>query len=272
METVYSARPRLHEFRRFLADAAGSLRRAPGTAFRLYRSELRARNRRAALAYVWLLLPAAGTALVCSYIQSRRVVAIAPTELPYPLFVLSGVLLWQIFAEALNAPLHQLQANRLIATRTRVPHEAVILAGALRTLANAALRMGVLLPVLLLFDVPLSASALLVPLGVLCLVLLGLALGLLVAPLGLLYDDVARGLLVVSGFWLFLTPVIYPLPAAGWLRLNPVSPVLDTTRTWLTSAEVDGGFILVAGLSLAGLVFAWLLYRLAQPHLVARIA
>ena len=270
-ETVYSARAGLADPRRFLAEAAQDLRRARRSAWRLFRSDLRARHRRSILGYLWLLLPAAGTALICSFVHARQIVSIAPTPLPYPIFVLAGVILWQIFVEALQAPMQHLAASRQLITRSRLPHEAVILAGACATLLNAAIRLAVLLPVLLLFGLPLAPSMLLIPLGVAALVLLGLAIGVAAAPAGLLFDDVGRGLTMATSFWFFLTPVIYPLPRSGWLALNPVSPLLDTTRAWLSAPAMSPAFAIVVALSLAALGAAWILYRIARPHVVARL-
>ena len=118
---------------------------------------------------------------------------------------------------------------------------------------------------------------LLAPPGVAALLLLGVALGLLLTPVGLLYQDVSRGLALAVGFWFFLTPVIYPWPSAGraalLARLNPVAPLLEATRGWLTTGRAASahGFLLVVALTLPVLLTAWLLQRLARPHIIARL-
>jgi lipopolysaccharide transport system permease protein len=99
---------------------------------------------------------------------------------------------------------------------------------------------------------------------------LGLALGVLVAPVGLLYADVGRAIGLATGFWFFLTPVIYRMPETGILRFNPVTPLLDTTRAWLTSSTaVADGFVPVSAAAMLLLITAWFLLRLARPHVVA---
>lgn len=268
-EIVYSSDRELRRPRLFLARACSDLRRSGGIARRLFRSNLRVRFRRSGLGYAWLLLPSLGTAAVCAFIQARRIVALPPTELPYPLYVLSGVVLWQVFTEALNAPMQQIQAGRQLATRSRVPHEALILAGAFEVLLNASIRLAVLAAALVLFGVAPAGSALLIPLGVVALAVLGLAAGLLLAPAGLLYDDVGRAVALATSFGFFLTPVAYPLPADGLLRLNPVAPLLQTTRGWLVGARPADGFLVVAVAAVAMALAGWLFYRIAKPHLIA---
>jgi lipopolysaccharide transport system permease protein len=270
-ETIYNAARELRRPSRFLGAAAGDLRSALPIAWRLFRSNVRVRYRRSWFGYVWLLLPALGTALLAGFIQSRRIVSFAATDLPYPLFVLAGIVLWQIFVEALNAPLQQLGAGRQLVTRSRVPHEALILAGLLELVLNAAIRLIVLAAALLYFRLQVGPEILLVPLGMAALALLGLAIGLLLAPFGLLYDDVGRALGLVLGFGMFVTPVFYPIPAGSWLRFNPVAPLLETARHWIAGGAAAPGFLPVTAGAALLLVFAWLFYRLARPHFVTRM-
>lgn len=270
-DIVYSARPALADPRRFAAAAARDLGRGLGIGWRLFRANLAARHRRSLLGYLWLLIPAAAATAICLYLQSRRVFAVGPTELPYGAHVLTGMILWQVFVDALVQPLRQLAAARPILARSRAPHEAVLAAAAYEVGLAAAVRLAALAVLLPLFGVMPAASAALVPLGVMALALLGFAIGLLAAPLGLLYDDVRQGLLVIAGFWFFLTPIFYPAPAAGPLRYNPVTPLLETTRSWLVSGGAGAGFFLVVAAAAALLLVGWLLYRLARPHLVARL-
>jgi lipopolysaccharide transport system permease protein len=271
-ETVYTADSDLRHPSRFLAAARDDLRQGAAVAWQLFRRNIQVRYRRSWLGYAWLLLPTIGTTIVWMYIQARRIVVIAPPEIPYPVHVLSGMVLWQTFVDALNAPLQQLGAGRRFITRSRVPHEALILAGALETLLNCGARLLVLGAVLFAFDVAVGPGVLLAPLGIAALALLGLSLGVLLAPVGLLYDDVGRAVTLATGFLFFLTPVIYRAPESGILRLNPVTPLLETTRGWLTSSGAPSdGFAPVSMAALALLVGAWLLLRLARPHVVERL-
>ena len=127
------------------------------------------------------------------------------------------------------------------------------------------------------FGLPLTGSLLLAPLGILALIGLGMMIGLLLTPLSLLYGDVQRMLTMGIGLWFFVTPVIYPTPIGGWAalvtRLNPVTPLLVTTRQWLTGSELTqlGPFGGVVAVTLALSLFGWVVYRLAVPHIIERI-
>jgi len=232
-----------------------------------------ARYRRSALGAFWLLLPTVATTAVWVYLQSRRVVEVTAVGIPYPVYVLAGTIFWQVFVEAMNAPLQQLTAGRQLVTRSRVPQEALILAGLFEVLLNAIVRLLVLVAMLIAFGTAFQSAMLAVPLGIAALALFGLTLGLVLAPIGMLYDDVSRGITLVTGFWFFLTPILYRAPESGLLRFNPVTPLLDTTRAWMTVGwNVTEGFALVLGSTLVMLILAWLFARLARPHVVERLA
>jgi lipopolysaccharide transport system permease protein len=103
-------------------------------------------------------------------------------------------------------------------------------------------------------------------------------LGVLFTPLSVLYHDIAQGVSFLGSLLIFLTPVFYPPPDA-WpgsltMVLNPVSPVLDTTRSWLLTGSADhlAGFLVVSLVSAAALFFSWILYRLALPILIERMS
>jgi len=276
-EIVYSAESQLLYPRSFIHSIFSDLRISPSVAWSLFLRTMRVQYRQTWLGYLWLLLPPLATTLTWLYLNSANILNVGQTGAPYPIYVLTGTLLWQVFAEALYCPLQQLTSARDIFSKTRIPHEALLLAGLIEILFNFSVRLITTLPVLVWFKSPLTWTILLVPFGVLLLLLLGLTIGLLLAPIGLLYQDVSRGLGIVIGFWFFLTPVIYPppvkWPASLLVTLNPVTPLLITTRNWIIFGTTvpATGFMIVAGLSLFGLAIGWLTYKLAKPHLIARL-
>lgn len=277
-EAVYSADSQLHHPVRFARGLWSDLRVSPPVAWRLFLNNLQASYRQSRLGYFWLLLPPLATTATWVFLNSAKILDVGPTGSPYPVYVLTGTVLWQVFAEALLSPLQRLSSARNILTKSKVPHEALLLAGVMEVLFNFAVRFLVALPVVAWFGTPPHASALLAPLGVAALLLLGFSIGLLLAPIGLLYQDVSRGLSLIVGFWFFLTPVIYP-PNERWASslpgmLNPVTPLLLKTRAWITreAAPPEGGFLWVLCVSLICLCVAWVFYRLARPHLISRLS
>ena len=274
-ETIYTSQSPLHTPRTFLRGVRADLEVVYRIGWQLFVRNLKVQVRQSLLGYAWLVLPPLVTGLVWVLLGSTRVLNVESGRVPYPAFVLAGVFLWQGFVEALNCPLQQLSSAKATLAKVRVPHEAFVTAGAAVVVFNSLLRLGVLLGLMRWFGIPLTGTLALAPLGLAALLLLGLALGWLLALLGLLYADVAQGLPVVLNLWFLITPVVYSPPAAfaKWFNLNPVTPLLATTRNWLLAgpAAPAPGFGLVAGLGGIFFLLTWLAYRLAQPHLIARL-
>jgi lipopolysaccharide transport system permease protein len=194
---------------------------------------------------------------------------------PYAAFALVGTLVWQAFVDSLNGPLRMVSSSRDMLVKLNFPREALVVAGLLAALTNSAARLLVLLPLGFYYGWTLSARQLLFLPGLAATMLVGMAFGLLLVPLGMLYKDIEKGLGFVLTFWMFITPVVFPVDKATTafaMRLNPVTPVLDTTRAWLLGLPGDpAGLLMVTGAACGALAIGWLLFRLALPHVVARL-
>lgn len=267
---IYSSEAQFSRPASFMREALADLRASPRIGARLFTAQLRGRARRSLLGYLWLLLPPAAVTFLCVYLQSLGILKTGPTELPYLLYVLSGILLWQVFVEALNSPVQQISAARQLISRSRVPHEAIFVGAVYDVLLSAAVRMSLLLAAFWLYGgATIPGPGL--PLSILALILLGFSIGLLAAPWALLYDDAKYALTMLATFWFFLTPVAYRAVPDGFLSLNPVTPLLETARSAFTGGAWSGGLLPVTAAAAAMLAGGWLLYRLARPYVVERL-
>ena len=277
-ETVYTPDSHLRKPGLLVREMLADLIASRGLAWRLFVRNISAQYRQGMLGYLWAFLPPLFTMSVWVFLNSQKIINVDDPGMPYPVFVLTGTVLWQTFADAINSPLKMVNESKGMLAKINFPREALILAGVGEVLFNFAIRLLLLVAIFIWFQTPVPATIPLVLPGILALIVLGLMFGVLLAPLGVLYSDVGRGLSILTGFWFFLTPVIYPMPKSGvaavLAQLNPVTPVLITVREWLTlgSASQLTGFWIVSGFSILFLLFGWLLYRIAMPHLIERIS
>ena len=247
-------------------------------AWRLSVRDISAQYRQSVLGVLWaLIIPLANTA-VWLFLTASKVVQVEATQVPYPVFVFTGTLLWSILIDALNAPLQQVNANKALLAKINFPREALILSGIYQTLFNAAIKLGILLLVLPFLGVHPGWGGLLIPLGLFSLVLSGTAVGLLITPLGALYGDIGRGMPLITQFLMYLSPVVFPLAVSGWtaqlMRLNPLTPLILNARAWFTGQPplLLAEWALAVGGSAILLLLVWMLYRLAMPILIERMS
>ena len=275
---VYTPESQLQTPRLLFRSMWQDLKDSRELAWRLFVRDISARYRDSLLGVFWSLLPPILAGLVFIILESKKVINVGQTEIPYPVFVLVGTTLWQLFTESLNAPLSHLKNAKSMLAKINFPREALIVSAFYNVLFALLIKSAVIVGVLFFFRVQATWGLLLFPLAVLMIILLGMTLGLLLTSLGMLYTDVAAGLAVITQLWFFLTPVVYPppqsFPYSLIVTLNPVSPLLVGARDLATKGVLANteAFLVVSALTVIALFVGWVIYRLALPIIVERIS
>jgi lipopolysaccharide transport system permease protein len=247
-------------------------------AWRLLVRDISAQYRQSLLGAFWAFIPPVVTALGLVLARNSGVVNIPETDLPYPAYVMFSMALWQTFVEALNGPIAAVGGAKSMLAKINFPREAIVLAKLGEVFFNFGIKLILILGLFLWFRIPITWNVLLAPVALVHLVILGTAIGLLLAPIGALYGDISKLLAIAIAPWLLLTPVIYPVPKGGWfgaiVNFNPVTPLLVTTRELATTGIVSDpvGFWVASAIALVSLLVAWVMYQLAMPFIVERIS
>jgi lipopolysaccharide transport system permease protein len=276
--TVYTPDSAIANPSKLLRDMLRDLRNSRDLAWRLAVRDINAQYRQTLLGFAWALLVPLGHAAVWIFLARSGLLTVGPTALPYPAFVLAGTMLWAIFADAVHAPLGTVAASRDMLVRINFPREALILSGILQVGFNAAIKLAIVVLALIALGVRPDWGIIAAPAGVAVLMLAGTAVGLFLLPFGLLYSDVGRVLPFLMQALMYLTPVVYPIPAEGVARslltLNPITAPLEASRQWLTggSPEFVTGLALTAAGALVLTLALWVVYRLALPIVIERMS
>ena len=247
-------------------------------AWQLFIRDINAQYRQSALGFFWAIVPAIVTAWGFSLARNSGIVNIGDTNLPYPAYVMFSTTLWQTFTASLNGPIQAVGSAKSMLARINFPREAIILSQLGQVGFNFGIQIILIIGLFIWFKMPVTWNVIIAPVGLIHLVILGTAIGLFLAPIANLYGDISRFLHIAIGLWLFLTPVVYPVPSEGAIativKLNPVTPLLVTTRELATTGLVSNpqGFWLVSIVAIVALILAWIFYRQAIPYVVERIS
>ena len=273
--TRYSSASDIRDPLRLFSNIAVDFYRGRELAWRLFVRNLRGMYRQTFLGLFWVFLPPVlNTAFWVFLRNSTDVLNKADLEINYTVFILTGMIFWQSFIESFQMPLNMLNKNRNMISKLNFPRESLLLVGLGEVLFDLVIRLLLLVPTFLWFGVSVQPSMLLVPLALLGLILLGAGLGLLILPVGSLYQDVGRFIAVALPFWMILTPIIYP-PLEGSILnwVNPACPLLVVARDWTLVGSTDfvqSGW--AYGLSALPLFLLGLVvYRVSIPVLIERM-
>jgi lipopolysaccharide transport system permease protein len=275
---IYSAEKRNNRVRSLAKEMLAEMYASRHVVVQVFIRDLKAAYRKSYLGYLWAVIPGLTTTAIWMFLNSQNIIQVAETPIPYPLYVLIGSTLWMFFSSAVTSPLGSFQGGSGVFMKLKVSPFAFILAGLGSLIFDLLLKLVLLAPVFIWFGIaPPIQAIFLFPLGILGILMLGLAIGILLIPLGSLYGDVSRFVGFSLGFLMYLTPVVYPVPKEGWastlVHLNPATYLLGATRDWLSAGEslYTPQFIIILLLSILLTLLGLVILKIVMPHLVARM-
>jgi ABC-2 type transport system permease protein len=172
----------------------------------LVRKELKVKYTASVLGAVWSLLNPVVFLAVFSF-----VVIVTGNRMPhYPVYLLSGLLAWNLFSNALLQGARSVVDNGNLVKKVYFPREILPLASMGVTLVDFVLQSAVLLLFMLLtgYHFPLQMIWM-YPLSIVTLLAFTLAVTLWVAGLNVRYRDVQHLLNLGLLVWFWLTPIVY---------------------------------------------------------------
>ncbi|MCP5107625.1 MAG: ABC transporter permease [bacterium] len=274
--TKYTTESRIRHPLLLLKDMLRDLGASRELAWRLIIRDISALYRQTILGYFWAVFPPLVTSVVLILLK-KSVMTVDELGVPYPVYVMMGTVFYQLFVDALNAPLKVVTESKAVITKINLPREALVLSGMGQVLFSFAIKLVLLTGIFIIYKTPVSWTTLLLPLPLLGLLLMGTMIGVLLIPIGLLYKDIQSALLILTSGLVFLTPVAYPATTGGTLgkimNLNPITPLLTSAKELVITGipAENSAFFIVFGLTLALLLVGWVIYRLALPIIIERI-
>ena len=228
--------------------------------------DLKVRYKQAALGVAWVVMQPLASAVIFTVFLGR-LARVPSGDLPYPLFVYSGLLLWTFFAGAVSQSGNSLVGSAHLITKVYFPRLLIPAAAVGARLVDFAIAFVLLFAMLAYYRVPLGWSALALPVPVALSALLALAVGAWASALNVKYRDVGVALPVLVQLWMFASPVVYPsaLVPAEWRRLyalNPLVGIVEGFRSALFGLPFDYASLgISAAVTLASLVGAAVVFR-----------
>jgi lipopolysaccharide transport system permease protein len=207
--------------------------------------DIKVRYKQTALGVLWAILQPLVPMVLFSVIFGR--IAKLPSEgIPYPLFALTGLLPWQLFATALTSASSSLVGSAGLITKVYFPRLIIPLAAVCAALADFIISLVLVLVLLAWYGVAPGVGILALPLLAAFALATALGVALWTAALNVQYRDVQYLLPFVVQAWLLASPVAYSMTlieSPRWrllYALNPLAGVVQAFRWALLGTAPPG--------------------------------
>lgn len=154
----------------------------------------------------------------------------------YPVYLLSGIVLYSFFTEATGVALMSIVGNASLIKKVYVPKYLYPVTKIFSSAVNLLIAMIPLTIMCLYTKVTFTKAFLLIPFPLICLIVFSIGIGLILASVMTLFRDVQFIWSVISLVWMYATPIFYPeniLPEnfSFVLKINPIYYIIKFFRT-----------------------------------------
>lgn len=212
---------------------------------------VRSRYRLAGLSYFWLILEPLLLAVTYWFLF----IMLAGNADPlYPVWVLTGVIVWSTFGKSLSGSVTSLTSNAQLINTVYFPRLVFPMSV---TIGNFVTSLGsslVMIPIIIFFDTPLTIYLIFIPIGIFLAALMGGCLGLIFAPLNCKHRDFEHLIRFIVRAGFFFSPVMWTVEMAlergalGKIALyNPMATPITMVRHAIEGHSIDMPVLPVAG-------------------------
>ncbi len=224
------------------------------------------RYRDTSAGWLWAILQPLLLSLV--YLLVFSLILRVPTEVPYVVFILANVVLWNYFYRSITIGMLSVFGNIDLITRMQFPREYVPLAAWAETLVDFLIGMVIVLIFMAGFRVSFSWSMLVVPAVFLVMSWFTVGAMLFLTALNVKIRDLQQAVPIALQLLFYMTPILYPLDIVperfrAVYLLNPLSVMFAVYEAAFFNGEIvfPVPFAVVAVLSLAVLWGGYVIYK-----------
>jgi lipopolysaccharide transport system permease protein len=200
----------------------------------LIRRDLKVRFQQTFIGVFWIVLQP--LILMFIFYLILGVLIKVPTEgIPYPVFFLSGFVVWQLFSQVVNTGAYSLVSNIGVIIKSYFPRLVLPLSSTLGSLIDFFISFLVLEVFLFANHYPVTWRYLLLPILLITTTIFSSGVGMLFGSLMVVFRDTKNFLAFILMIWMYITPIMYPISIVPeqyqiLFYLNPLTSLVETYR------------------------------------------
>ncbi|MGE0132046.1 MAG: ABC transporter permease [Blastocatellales bacterium] len=196
--------------------------------------DIKVRYKQTALGAAWAIIQPLFTMIIFTIFFGKF--AKMPSDgIAYPLFAYAGLLPWTFFSNAVTNSGNSLVGSSNLITKVYFPRMIIPGAAVAAGLVDLSIAFGILVAMMIYYDVGATWNLLMLPALVVLTTLLAIGIGMWTSALNVKYRDIRYALPFAVQLLMFATPIIYPVSIVPqrwrWLlNFNPLSGIIEGYR------------------------------------------
>ncbi len=246
--------------------------------WQLFKRDFFANYKQSYLGVLWVFIAPVVGIVSWVFLNAAGVLSPGDVGVPYPVYVLLGSTVWGLFMSFYSNTSKSLAEYTGLIQQINFPHEALVVKQVAQTVAAFVINMALILIVLLVFKVVPSWKIVLFPLAIVPLMLLGTGIGMVLAVISAVANDMEKAATAVMGFLMYLTPVIYAPDRQNALisaviKWNPLAYLVGGARDVILYGRIEnpGGYAVSTALAVMLFLFTWRLFYLSEHKVAERL-
>lgn len=245
--------------------------------FQLFKKDFLALYKQSVIGLLWAVLIPLVTVGTFVVLNASGVFNAGAITIPYALYAVLGVAIWQLFSAGLIAGSNSLVVAESMITRINLSLKSLVIASFGQSILSFVVQFCFVVVLLLYYRFLPSAAMTLLPLLIIPIILMTLGLGFISCLLNGISRDIGNLLAAGMAFLLFLTPILYAKPTTGFLafvsRYNPLYYLVAFPRDLALTGSVSEweGFALSSALAATVFLVCLVVFHLTETRVTERI-
>ena len=270
LSNIYDSSRRPHP----LVEEVISLIKYRDLVYQFVARSIKTRYKRSVLGVFWTMLNPLFMMIILTIVFS----SVFKVGRNYPVFVLSGLVLWNFFSHATSSAMGEMIWSGALLNRIFMPKSVFAVSAIGTGLVNLLISLVPLFLISVFLGGKFTYALLVLPLSILILVLFALGVGLFLATAAVYFADMVPVYEVVLTIWFYATPIIYPIenipPHYAWiLKLNPMYYIVRIFRLPVYEGVLPGllDWIIASGCALVAVILGGLIFTNKSKEYAYRI-
>ena len=237
----------------------------------LVRRDFKVKYKRSVLGILWSLLNPLLTMIVMSFVFSN----VFDMVDNYPLYLLSGIVVFNYVSEATNMAMNSITGNMGFITKVYIPKFILPVSKVLSAGINLGMSLIVFYIIMIFSGVMPNIYHLLLPVALVCLIVFVIGISFILSASVVFFRDIQHLYGVFLTMWMYGTPILYtldiiPKEYVEVFKFNPLFQIITFIRTITLDGQMPTveNFIGCFLWAIVSLVFGAFIFKKSQDKFI----